>query len=221
MLANDGVQREGGRLRLGLMGGTFDPIHYGHLVTAEAARCKYQLDEVYFIPSGNPPHKRGRHITAALHRMMMCVMATATNPYFEVSDVEIKRQGFSYTYDTVCQFRRVFGADCLIYFITGADVLGEIVTWNKADLLFDECCFIAATRPGFTLDASQALPPQLRDKISFMEVPALAISSTDIRNRLRQGRSIKYLLPETVETYIQKHHLYELNPPPEKMSFGD
>ncbi|MEG1501352.1 MAG: nicotinate-nucleotide adenylyltransferase, partial [Clostridiales bacterium] len=137
--------------RIGLMGGTFDPIHYGHLVTAEAARYKYLLDEVIFVPSGNPPHKKERRISSADDRLMMSTLATVTNSFFSVSDLEIIRGGYSYTYDTVREFKQLY-PHSEIYFITGADAISEIITWKKVELLFDQCYFIAATRPGFDFD---------------------------------------------------------------------
>jgi len=196
------------KIRIGLMGGTFDPIHYGHLVTAEAAREKFALDEVIFVPSGNPPHKKEIPISAAEHRLMMVIMATISNPYFHISRLELERPGFSYTFDTVNDFLRQYNNNCEIYFITGADAILEITTWKDVDALMENCYFIAATRPGFNLDELYKLPANFLSKISFMQVPALAISSTDIRRRVASGESIKYLLPEAAESYIYKQKLY-------------
>jgi nicotinate-nucleotide adenylyltransferase len=198
--------------RLGIMGGTFDPIHYGHLVTAEAARTEFGLEVVVFVPSGHPPHKAGHRLTDARHRYMMTVLAVATNPWFEVSRVEIDRPGFSYTIDTVQEFRRRYGETTDLFFITGADAILEILTWHRVNDLFTLCQFIAATRPGYRLDGLgkvlEAILPDNRQRIHLLEVPALAISSTDIRERVRSGRSIKYLVPEPVEHYIYKNRLY-------------
>jgi len=196
------------KLRIGLMGGTFDPIHYGHLVTAEAARTKFALNEVIFVPSGNPPHKKEVPISDAEHRLMMVIMATVTNPNFHISRMELERSGFSYTFDTVKEFLRQYNNNCEIYFITGADAILEIITWKDVSALMEKCNFIAATRPGFNLDELYKLPVNFLEKISFMQVPALAISSTDIRKRVAKGESIKYLLPESVENYIYKQKLY-------------
>ncbi|KKM11189.1 nicotinate-nucleotide adenylyltransferase [Clostridiales bacterium PH28_bin88] len=193
------------------MGGTFDPIHYGHLVAAEAARDQFRLDRVVFVPSGVPPHKKAYPVTEPRHRYLMTVLAVASNPFFEVSRVEIDRPGFSYAVDTVAEFRRVYGTGNQLYFITGADAILEILTWKKVDKLMGLCEFIAATRPGYHLQLDATLekfPPEARGRIHFMEVPALAISSTDIRRRVREGRPVKYLLPETVEQYILKNKLY-------------
>ena len=197
--------------KIGIMGGTFDPIHYGHLVTAEAARQRFNLERVYFVPSGHPPHKQYRQVTSADHRLMLCILATVTNPHFIVSEIEIQRQGFSYTYDTVREFKQNLGLDIEIYFITGADAVLEIMQWKNIHLLAEECNFIAATRPGYHFDdftKAALLPDFIMKKIQFMEVPALAISSTDVRKRVKAGESIRYLLPETVEMYIRKNRLY-------------
>ena len=192
--------------KIGIMGGTFDPIHYGHLVTAEAARYRYGLDRVYFVPAYIPPHKQFKTVTPADHRLMMTTMATVNNPAFVVSDIEIQRGGLSYTYDTVRAFKKELGGDIEVYFITGADAIIELTHWMKIEELVKECHFIGATRPGYHLNAK--LPDYLLASVSFMEVPALAISSTDIRKRVAKGAPIHYLLPETVEMYIRKNRLY-------------
>lgn len=198
--------------RLGIMGGTFDPIHYGHLVTAEAARTLFHLDQVIFVPSGRPPHKRERNTSESEHRAMMTQLAIITNPHFFFSRVELDREGYSYSYDTVRYFIERYGAGTEIFFITGADAILEIATWRKADALLQICNFIAASRPGFDLAGLERLPQGWRDKIALFEIPALAISSTDIRRRVARGESIKYLLPESVENYILKQGLYEGGP---------
>lgn len=193
--------------RLGIMGGTFDPIHFGHLVTAEAARCRFDLDKVIFVPSGHPPHKQDRVVTPVNERLMMTLLATVANPNFIVSDWEAKREQMSYTYDTMRAFHEHYRDEAELFFITGADAVLEIMQWRKIDELADFCSFIAATRPGYQLEGFEP-PAALREKIYFMEVPALAISSSDIRYRVQSGEPIKYLLPETVEMYILKHGLY-------------
>lgn len=195
-------------IRIGLMGGTFDPIHIGHMVTAEYAREEFKLDKVIFIPSCNPPHKRVRKVTEAEKRMEMVQLATITNFSFSISDVEIKRGGWSYTYDTVCYFRELYGEKAKLYFITGADAIMEILNWKNVDGLIKSCEFIAATRPGYYLDIVKVLPREYWERIHFMEIPALSISSTDIRSRVHAGKTVKYLLPESVETYIKKNGLY-------------
>ena len=193
------------------MGGTFDPIHYGHLVTAEAARYEYGLDKVIFIPAGQPPHKPNDKRTGPWQRFEMTKLAVASNPFFEESSIEIERPGPSYTVDTVQEIFRLY-TGVQIYFITGADAVSEILTWRKVEKLLSICLFIAATRPGYKLDEMWKkigiLPQDLNKNIFGMEVPALAISSTDIRQRVREGRPIKYLLPEPVEEYLTSNNIY-------------
>jgi len=193
------------------MGGTFDPIHYGHLVTAEAARSRFDLDMVVFVPSGKPPHKKDYPVTAAEHRYLMTVVAVVTNEFFEVSRIEIDREGYSYTIDTIKQLRQIY-PETELYFITGADAVLEILTWKNMSEILDDCHLIAATRPGYELDGTKndlkkAVGSNI-NKIHSIEVPALAISSTVIRQRVAQGLPIKYLLPEAVEQYILKNKLY-------------
>lgn len=198
--------------RIGLMGGTFDPIHYGHLVTAEEIRAKFELERVIFIPAGHPPHKVKRHVSDQEHRYLMTFLATAPNPFFEVSRIEIDRPGPTYTIDTVRQFKDTYGDDYEFYFITGADAVLEILDWKDAEQLLGLCEFIAATRPGFNNKDIKAqlehIALRYNKQIYSVEVPSLAISSTDIRQRIREGRPIKYLLPESVEYYIKKCGLY-------------
>ncbi|MGI5825146.1 MAG: nicotinate-nucleotide adenylyltransferase, partial [Bacillota bacterium] len=151
-------------------------------------------------------HKQFKTVTPAEHRLMMTIMATVNNPGFVVSDLEIQRGGLSYTYDTVRAFKKDLGSDIEVFFITGADAIIELTQWMKIEELAKECHFIGATRPGYHLNAT--LPKFLSESVSFMEVPALAISSTDIRNRVQEGAPIHYLVPETVEMYIRKNKLY-------------
>lgn len=198
--------------RIGIMGGTFDPIHYGHLVAAEEACYQFRLEKVFFIPAGRPPHKTAGEISEPCHRLEITRLAVSSNPYFEVSTLEIERGGFSYTIDTVRKIYNLFpGAQ--IFFITGADAVLEILSWKNVAELLSLCCFIAATRPGYQLGSLESKlpefsPAQLK-RIILMEVPALAISSSDIRRRIKEGRPIKYLLPEAVHEYILKHGLYQ------------
>ncbi len=194
--------------RIGIMGGTFDPIHYGHLVTAEAARVEYGLEKVVFVPAGNPPHKTERRIADAGHRYHMVKLACKTNPYFRVSRVEIEREGYSYTLDTVAHFRAKYGKETELFFITGADAIREILDWHRVGDLMRICYFIAATRPGYHFDEAQNLPPEFAARVSSLNVTALAISSSQIRGMVENQKSIKYLLPEVVEEYIRKHALY-------------
>ena len=191
--------------RIGIMGGTFDPIHYGHLVTAEEVRVKFGLTDVIFVPSGSPPHKIGRKITCVEHRYLMTVLATVTNLFFSVSRIEIDREGPSYAIDTITQLRNMAGNKTELYFITGADAFLQMDKWYKAEELVKMCNFVAATRPGYPIER---LDNRFSKFIEIVEVPALSISSTDIRKRVKEGRSIKYLLPEAVEDYIFKNGLY-------------
>jgi len=206
-----------GQRRVGIMGGTFDPIHNGHLVTAEEARVQFGLAEVIFVPNRHPPHKEPREVTAPEHRYLMTFLATVTNPAFTVSRVEIDREGPSYTIDTIEEFRRRLPGDRL-YYITGADAILQVLRgeWEDAERLLGLCDFIAATRPGVTLEGELPRARLARernlDNIHVMEIPALAISSTDIRRRVAEGRPIKYLVPEPVENYIVKHGLYRREP---------
>ncbi len=191
--------------RIGIMGGTFDPIHYGHLVTAEEVRVKFGLTDVIFVPSGKPPHKVTHKITCAEHRYLMTVLATVTNLFFAVSRIEIERKGPSYAIDTVTQMKKMFGGDTELFFITGADAFLQMDKWHRANELVKLCRFVAATRPGYPIEK---IDSRFSKFIELVEVPALSISSTDIRNRIKENRSIKYLLPEPVEDYIFKNGLY-------------
>ncbi len=199
-------------LKIGIMGGTFDPIHYGHLVTAEAVRAEFNLDRVIFVPSGIPPHKKSRRVADKSHRLKMALLATESNDFFEVSDEEIKRDGYSYTIDTIKIFSEKYEGRVKFFFITGADAINEILTWKDAECLLRICEFVAATRPGYKHDnifnEIEYLRETFNSKIHFVEVPSLAISSSDIRNRVRNKLPIKYLLPESVEKYVYDNMLY-------------
>lgn len=192
------------------MGGTFDPIHLGHLVTAEEALVQFNLDRVIFMPTGQPARKTGRAVTDAEHRYLMAVIATSANPDFDVSRMEIDRPGLTYTVDTMQAFREIYGPQSELYFITGADAVWEIATWKDAERFKGLCTFIAATRPGYDLEAAKAQHAEqlARIDIEFIQVPALAISSTDIRLRCRERRPIRYLVPEPIAAYIRKYGLY-------------
>jgi nicotinate-nucleotide adenylyltransferase len=187
------------------MGGTFNPIHYGHLVTAEVVRDRFKLDKIIFVPSHRTPYKGRRDLTSSSHRYKMAKLAIENNEYFSVSDIEIKRGGKSYTRDTMEEFKRRFGKETRLFFITGADAIAQMPGWKRAKELSTLCEFIAASRPGFKL---KRLPPEYQRHTHLIEVPALAISSTDIRRRLKKGKTIKYLLPAKVERYIYHHRLY-------------
>lgn len=200
------------RHRVGILGGTFDPIHIGHLVTAEAVRNEYDLDKVIFIPAAIPPHKQKQMVTEARHRYIMTVLATCSNPYFEVSPIEMNRPGPSYTIDTIYELIERYGEDTDFYFITGADTIQEIPTWDRIEELLGICEFIAATRQGCLPDVDNIKEyfGELGGKrIHRLNTPELEISSTDIRARVKNGVSIKYIVPLSVEQYIYKEGLYK------------
>lgn len=204
-------------LSIGIMGGTFNPIHHGHLVTAEEALVQFNLNKVVFIPAWHAPHKDNREILAAEERYLMTVIATASNPDFSVSRLEIDRKGSSYTIETLRELQKTYGAKIKIFFITGADAILEILTWKDTDQLYELCSFIAATRPGYCLEKFKKLhlfpenenQNNRKPEIFFMEIPALAISSTDIRQRIKEERPIQYLVPEGVANYISKYGFYQ------------
>jgi nicotinate-nucleotide adenylyltransferase len=203
--------------KIGVMGGTFNPIHYGHLVTAEEALNQFSLEKVIFIPTGEPPHKTFDRIASPEDRYLMTVMATASNNNFYVSRVEIDRKGKSYTIDTLRELKKVYGEDAELFFITGADAILEILSWKNTKEIITLCKLIAATRPGYNISRIEELIEKLDvtetgkadSKIFVMEIPALAISSTDIRNRIKTGRPVNYLLPENVSSYLLKYNLYK------------
>jgi nicotinate-nucleotide adenylyltransferase len=189
------------------MGGTFDPIHHGHLVTAEEALAQFQLDEVVFVPTGRPWMKEHREVAPAEDRYLMTVIATASNPRFSVSRLEVDRAGPTYTVDTLRALSEEH-PDAELYFVTGADAILEIVHWKDPEEVLELAHFIAATRPGYELARFEADAATRHPRISVMHIPALAISSTDIRDRVREGRPIRYLVPEGVKSYIEKAGLY-------------
>jgi nicotinate-nucleotide adenylyltransferase len=195
-------------MRIGLMGGTFDPVHYGHLVIAEVARDEFSLDQVVWIPAGDPPHKKDYAVTPQEHRYAMVVLATAANARFVVSRLELERQGPSYTIDTIRSLQQARPGTEL-FFITGADAILEILTWHRHADLIRTCRFIAVTRPGYDLSRMGAiLPPDYLRQISTLTAPGVDISSTSIRERLRTGAPVRYLVPDVVEAYLRKHRLY-------------
>ncbi|GAA4416956.1 nicotinate-nucleotide adenylyltransferase [Actinokineospora soli] len=189
--------------RIGIMGGTFDPIHHGHLVAASEVQARFDLDEVVFVPTGQPWQKGDREVSPAEDRYLMTVIATASNPRFSVSRVDIDREGATYTVDTLRDLRGLNpGAD--LYFITGADALAQILSWRDAAELFTLAHFVGVTRPGYDL-ADAHLPT---GAVSLVEVPAMAISSTACRERVHEGEPVWYLVPDGVVQYISKRRLY-------------
>jgi nicotinate-nucleotide adenylyltransferase len=192
------------RRRIGIMGGTFDPIHHGHLVAASEVQAWFSLDEVVFVPTGQPWQKHERPVSPAEDRYLMTVIATASNPRFWVSRVDIDRGGPTYTVDTLRDLRGQFGADVELYFITGADALTHILTWRDAHELFDLAHFVGCTRPGHAL-STEGLPA---DRVTLVEIPALAISSSECRMRAKAGQPIWYLVPDGIVQYVSKRGLY-------------
>lgn len=189
--------------RVGIMGGTFDPIHHGHLVAASEVATLFDLDEVIFVPTGEPWQKSERQVSPAEHRYLMTVIATASNPRFWVSRVDIDREGPTYTVDTIRDIAgQRPGAD--LFFITGADALGQILSWKDSNDALKLAQFVGVTRPGYELSAEH-LPS---DSVTLLDVPAMAISSSDCRERVQNGRPVWYLVPDGVVQYISKHGLY-------------
>ena len=190
--------------RIGIMGGTFDPIHHGHLVAASEVADRFALDEVVFVPTGQPWQKGHETVSAAEDRYLMTVIATASNPRFSVSRTDVDRAGPTYTVDTLRDLREHFGPKAQLYFITGADALEKILSWKDTDKMFELAHFVGVTRPGFPLSAEH-LPA---DTVSLVQVPAMAISSTACRERVAAGKPVWYLVPDGVVQYIAKRHLY-------------
>jgi nicotinate-nucleotide adenylyltransferase len=190
--------------RIGIMGGTFDPIHHGHLVAANEVADRFALDEVVFVPTGQPWQKADQPVSPAEDRYLMTVIATASNPRFQVSRVDIDRGGPTYTIDTLRDLHAQYGPKVQLFFITGADALEKILSWKDVDQMFELAHFIGVTRPGFELSDAH-LPA---DTVSLVQVPAMAISSTDCRRRVAAGGPIWYLVPDGVVQYIAKRGLY-------------
>jgi nicotinate-nucleotide adenylyltransferase len=186
------------------MGGTFDPIHHGHLVAASEVTDRFGLDEVVFVPSGIPWQKGDIAVSPAEDRYLMTVIATASNPRFQVSRVDIDRRGPTYTVDTLRDLQAQYGPKTQLFFITGADALEKILSWKDTDQMFELAHFVGVTRPGFELSAAH-LPAET---VSLVEVPAMAISSTDCRERVAAGKPVWYLVPDGVVQYIAKRRLY-------------
>jgi nicotinate-nucleotide adenylyltransferase len=190
--------------RIGVMGGTFDPIHHGHLVAASEVAHFFALDEVVFVPTGEPYEKGERGVSAAEDRYLMTVIATASNPRFSVSRVDIDRPGPTYTIDTLRDLREIHGPDAELFFITGADALAKMMSWRDVDELLLLAHFVGCTRPGHQL-SGDGLPD---GRVSLIEIPALAISSTECRDRVEAGKPIWYLVPDGIVQYIAKRKLY-------------
>lgn len=200
----------GPRTKVGVMGGTFDPIHYGHLVAAEEVCHQLGLARVVFVPAGQPPHKQGQEITPALHRLAMVELAIASNPRFTVSRVDIDRPGPSYTVDTLRLLHEEWGSQVDIHFIMGLDSLADLLSWHQPERLIQLCRLTVVDRPRYEVDmeALEAALPGIKDRVEFLHIPGMNISSTDLQRRVREGWPIKYQVPPAVEAYIYEHGLY-------------
>lgn len=200
--------------RMGIMGGTFDPIHNGHLVAAEQAFDDLNLDVVVFMPAGRPAFKQDKHVSTGEDRYAMTLLATSDNPHFLASRFEVDRQGITYTADTLQRLHDIYPPNVELYFITGADAISEIVTWRDAHKIARLAHVVGATRPGYDLvHAQTAINDSGFDfDVTYLEVPALAISSSYLRERVTAGQSLRYLTPDTVTGYIHKHRLYGVRP---------
>ena len=188
------------------MGGTFNPIHYAHLLSAEQVYDRLGFDKILFVPSARPPHKDHEDIIGSEHRYQMALRATSDNSHFEVSRIELDRTGPSYAIQTVKELQTFYGSCCELAWIIGADSLIEFKIWKDFDKLLGLCHFIATTRPKYNLDN---VPPELRDRVQIFPITGVDISATEIRHLVRKGGSIRYLVPEAVMQYIAQHNLYK------------
>ena len=198
-------------LKIGILGGTFDPIHLGHLIIAEEVRQKLSLEEVLFVPTGQPWLKEEANISAAEHRLEMVLLATSSNPHFSVSTIELERTGPSYSVDTIAELKAGLGSRAKLYFIAGQDALSELPRWKSPRRLVEICQVVAVCRPGhgeFDMQSLESVIPGASELIMMVEVPQIDISATDIRTRVATGLSIRYLVPDAVGEYIAKQGLY-------------
>lgn len=196
-------------MKTGIMGGTFDPIHYGHLLAAEEARINFDIDRLIFVPTGDPPHKKDRDITPAEDRYAMTLLATAGVLEYSVSRIEIDRTEDTHTVDTLREFIESGIKPEDLYFITGLDAMLSITSWYEYEKIPDLCTLVTARRPGYPVSGIEKLPKFIRDKLKFIEIPQFAISSTEIRERTRDGKGIRFLVPHLVEIYIESNNLYK------------
>jgi nicotinate-nucleotide adenylyltransferase len=195
--------------RIGLMGGTFDPVHHGHLSIASQALHEWELEQVLFIPAKAPPHKRGREVTPAEHRYLMVELAIASHPRFFGSRLELERPGDSFTVETLCHFNEAGCDPDHLFFIVGADSVLDLLTWHRHEEVVQRCTLLAAARPGFDLGKmDQQLPAAYRQRIRILHAPGLEVSGSALRERVRRGLPVRYLVPEAVDAYIAKHRLY-------------
>jgi nicotinate-nucleotide adenylyltransferase len=197
--------------RIGVIGGTFDPLHYGHLAAAEEVRVRANLSKVLFVVAGIPPHKLNEEVTAVEHRLAMVKLGIASNPHFQISRVDVDRPGPSYSVDTISILLEQYGESTEIFFIMGLDSLVEVPTWHQPQRLIELCHLVAVTRPGFDVDIRrlEESVPGISSRVEIIDMPALDISSSELQRRVSEGLPIKYQVPEEVERYIEEQHLYE------------
>ena len=198
-------------MKIGILGGTFDPIHLGHLMVAEEARVSLNLDQVIFIPAGRPWFKSQQHVTDVKHRLAMVKCATASNPYFSVSEIETTRSGPTYTVETLRELREKYSPEDQLFFIIGLDSLREVDRWQHPEQLFEMATLVGVSRPGhedFDPASLDAIAPGASDNVVMLDGPLVEISATDLRHRVATGVSIRYRVPESVEAYIREHGLY-------------
>jgi nicotinate-nucleotide adenylyltransferase len=197
--------------KIGVLGGTFDPIHYGHLAAAEEARVRVDLEKVLFVVAGLPPHKLDEEVTPVEHRLAMVQIGIASNPYFELSRVDVDRSGPSYTVDTLSILHEKWGQGTEVFFILGIDSLLEVPTWHQPERLIKLCRLVAVARPGFEVDMSQLEDsiPGISSRVEIIDMPEVDISSSDLQRRVKEGLPIRYQVPESVEGYIREHRLYQ------------
>lgn len=197
--------------RIGVIGGTFDPIHYGHLAAAEEARVRVNLEKVLFAVAGLPPHKLDEEVTPVEHRLAMVQLGIFSNPDFELSRVDVDRSGPSYTVDTISILQEQWGQGTEMFFILGIDSLVEVPTWHQPERLIQLCHLVAVARPGFEVDMRQLEDsvPGISSRVEIIGMPEVDISSSDLQRRVREGLPIRYQVPEDVERYIREHRLYQ------------
>jgi nicotinate-nucleotide adenylyltransferase len=196
---------------VGILGGTFDPIHNGHLIVADEVRTRLELDKVFFVPAGQPWLKGDKNISPAIHRVEMVRLAISPNPRFKLSALEVERPGPSYSVDTIDALRDQLGSEVGLFFLLGSDILSELPQWKGPSRLIQMCRLVAYSRPGYTsppLRSLESAIPGISSRILPLEVPQIDISSTQIRTLVAQGHSIRSLVPEAVERYIQEQGLY-------------
>ena len=196
-------------MKTGIMGGTFDPIHYGHLLAAEEARRNLGIERLIFVPTGDPPHKRDHHITSSEDRYAMTLLATAGVLEYSVSRIEIDRKESTHTIDTLRAFIESGIKPDDLFFITGLDAMLSITSWYDYEKIPALCTLVTANRPGYPVSGIESLPKFIRDKLKYIEIPQFAISSTEIRERARDGKGIRFLVPHLVEIYIESNKLYK------------